>query len=62
VARVDFFARIVRAGFFALFALVAATGILLSESLWSFRSALSTYRIDRGGLVDPFARTDVLLG
>lgn len=58
VARVDFFARIVGVGFFALF---AGTDILLSESLWSFRSALSTYRIDRGGLVDPFTRTDVLL-
>jgi hypothetical protein len=61
VARVDFFARIVGVGFFALFALFAGTDILLSESLWSFRSALSTYRIDRGGLVDPFTRTDVLL-
>lgn len=61
VARVDFFARIVCVGFFALFALFAGTGILLSESLCSFRSALSTYRIDRGGFVDPFTRTDVLL-
>jgi hypothetical protein len=61
VARMDFFARIVGVGFFALFALFAGTDILLSESLWSFRSALSTYRIDRGGLVDPFTRTDVLL-
>lgn len=62
VARVDFFARIVCVGFFALFALFAGTDILLNESLWSFRSALSTYRIDRGGFVDPFTRTDVLLG
>jgi hypothetical protein len=61
VVRVDFFARIVGVGFFALFAFFAGTGILLSESLWSFRSALSTYRIDRGGFVDPFTRTDVLL-
>jgi hypothetical protein len=38
----DWFARIVGAGFFALFGFFAATGILLSESLWSFRSALST--------------------
>jgi hypothetical protein len=60
-ARVDFFARMVGVGFFALFARFAGTDILLSESLWSFRSALSTYRIDRGGLVDPFTRTDVLL-
>jgi hypothetical protein len=34
---------------------------VISESLWSLRSALSTYRIDRGGFVDPFTRTDVLL-
>lgn len=61
VARVDFLARIVCVGFFALFAFFAGTRILLSESLWSFRSALSTYRIDRGGFVDPFTRTDVLL-
>jgi hypothetical protein len=42
VVRTDFLARSAGAGFFALFGFFAATGILLSESLWSFRSALST--------------------
>jgi hypothetical protein len=51
-----------RTGFFALpAAFFARTDILLRESLWSFRSALSTYRIDRCNLVAFFARTSVLL-
>jgi hypothetical protein len=40
----------------------AGTDILLSESFWSFRSAESSYRIDRAGLDGLFTRTDVLLG
>jgi hypothetical protein len=60
------FARIVgridRVGFRAFLAFFAGTDILLSESFWSFRSAESTYRIDRAGLDRLFTRTDVLLG
>jgi hypothetical protein len=47
-----------RAGRFALF---FSSAILLSESFWSFRSALSKYRIDRFGVVPFFARTSILL-
>jgi hypothetical protein len=60
VARVAALAPVARTGFFALFArfaLFAGMGILRSESLRSLRSALSTYRIDRGGFGDPFTRT-----
>ena len=58
-----FFGRIDRVvDFRALRVFFAGTDILLSESLWSFRSAESTYRIDRGGLDGLFTRTDVLLG
>jgi hypothetical protein len=47
--------------FLAFLVFFAGTDILLSESRWSFRSAWSTYRIDRGGF-GLFTRTDVLLG
>jgi len=57
-----FFGRIDRVvDFLAFLVFFAGTDILLSESLWSFRSAWSTYRIDRGGF-GLFTRTDVLLG
>ena len=60
------FARIVgridRVAFRAFLAFFAGTDILLSESFWSFRSAESTYRIDRAGLDRLSTRTDVLLG
>jgi hypothetical protein len=54
--------RIDRVAFLAFLAFFAGTDILLSESFWSFRSAESSYRIDRGGLDGLFTRTDVLLG
>jgi len=58
LARVEFFGRIDCVGFFAFF---TRTDILLSESLWSFRSAQSKYRIERAGFVGSFTRTEVLL-
>jgi hypothetical protein len=54
--------RIDRIAFLAFLAFFAGTDILLSESFWSFRSAESSYRIDRGGLDRLFTRTDILLG
>jgi len=58
-----FFGRIDRVvDFLAFLVFFAGTEILLSESFWSFRSAESTYRIDRGGFAGLFTRTDVLLG
>jgi hypothetical protein len=61
--RAGFFGRIDRVvDFLAFLVFFAGTDILLSESLWSFRSAESTYRIDRGGFAGLFTRTDVLLG
>jgi hypothetical protein len=58
-----FFARIDRVvDFRAFLVFFAGTDILLSESFWSFRSAESTYRIDRGGFAGLCTRTDVLLG
>ena len=58
-----FFRRIERVvDFLAFLVFFAGTDILLSESFWSFRSAESTYRIDRGGLDRLLTRTDVLLG
>ena len=54
--------RIDRVAFLAFLAFFAGTDILLSESFRSFRSAESSYRIDRGGLDRLFTRTDVLLG
>jgi hypothetical protein len=56
-ARVEFFDRVDRVGF----AFFTRTDILLSESLWSLRSAHSKYRIERGGFVGAFTRTDILL-
>jgi hypothetical protein len=56
------FERVDRVAFLAFLAFFAGTDILLSESFWSFRSAESTYRIDRGGLDGLFTRTDILLG
>ena len=63
VVGAGFFARIDRVvDFLAFLAFFAGTAILLSESLLSFRSAESTYRIDRGGFAGLFTRTDILLG
>jgi len=59
--RAGLFGRIDRVvAFRAFLVFFAGTDILLSESFWSFRSAWSTYRIDRGGF-GLFTRTDVLL-
>src|SRR5262245_48703275 len=54
--------RIDRVAFLAFLAFFAGTDILLSESFWSFRSAESSYRIDRGGLERLFTRTDTSSG
>src|SRR5262245_55001881 len=54
--------RIDRVAFLAFLVFFAGTGILLSESFRSFRSAESSYRIDRGGFDGLFTRTDTSSG
>jgi len=56
-ARAEFFNRLVRGGFFVF---STRADILLSEILWSLRSAQSKYRIDRVGFFAFFTRTEIL--
>jgi hypothetical protein len=55
LAPAEFFNRIDRGGSFAFF---RRSDILLSEILWSLRSAQSRYRIDRSGFFAFFTRTE----